>query len=107
LVASTANTGFALTAMCIASERPWMDPNRLRERVRATRHHLVYHQDHVRGWYCHFVSRDTGERTWASELSTVDTALLLAGVLTVQQYYRDDNEIFELASGIYKRIDFD
>jgi hypothetical protein len=67
----------------------------------------VYHQDHVRGWYYHFVSRDTGERTWASEFSTVDTALLLAGVLTVQQYYRDDNEIFELASGIYKRIDFD
>ena len=50
-VASTALTGFALTAMCIASDRRWMDPNRLRERVRATLRHFAYDQDHVRGWY--------------------------------------------------------
>jgi hypothetical protein len=105
-VSSTAVTGFALTAMCIASERRWMDPNRLRERVRATLRHFVYQQDHVRGWYYHFVNRNTGERAWASELSTIDTALLLAGVLTAQQYYRDDDEILELSSSIYSRVDF-
>jgi hypothetical protein len=105
-VASTAVTGFALTAMCIASSRQWIDPNELRERVRATLRHFVYHQDHVRGWYYHFVSRSNGERMWASELSTIDTALLLAGVLTAQQHYRDDDEIYELASTIYGRVDF-
>lgn len=105
-VASTALTGFALTAMCIASDRRWMDPNQLRERVRATLRHFAYDQDHVRGWYYHFVNRKSGERVWNSELSTMDTALLLAGVLTAQQYYRDDPEIFNLASGVYKRVDF-
>lgn len=105
-VASTALTGFALTAMCIASDRRWMDPNQLRERVRATLRHFAYDQDHVRGWYYHFVNRKSGERVWNSELSTIDTALLLAGVLTAQQYYRDDPEIFNLASGVYKRVDF-
>lgn len=105
-VASTAVTGFALTAMCIASDRRWMDPNRLRERVRATLSHFAYDQDHVRGWYYHFVNRSSGERVWASELSTIDTALLLAGVLTAQQYYRDDDEIYKLASSIYSRVDF-
>jgi hypothetical protein len=105
-VASTADTGFALTAMCIASSRRWMDPNRLQERVRATLHHFVYRQEHVRGWYYHFLDRSNGERVWASEVSTIDTALLLAGVLTVQQYYRDDDEIFALASSIYHRVDF-
>lgn len=105
-VASTALTGFALTAMCIASDRRWMDPNRLRERVRATLRHFVYHQDHVRGWYYHFVNRNNGERAWSSEVSTIDTALLVAGVLTAQQYYRDDDEIFELASSVYNRVDF-
>src|ERR1700687_131336 len=104
--ASTALTGFALTAMCIASDRRWMDPNQLRERVRATLRHFAYDQDHVRGWYYHFVNRKSGERVWNSELSTMDTALLLAGVLTAQQYYRDDPEIFNLASGVYKRVDF-
>src|SRR5271170_7747047 len=105
-IASIAVTGFALTAMCIAAERRWMDPNELRERVRATLRHFAYNQEHVRGWYYHFVNRDSGQRAWASELSTIDTALLLAGVLTAQQYYRDDDEIRALASNIYNRVDF-
>src|SRR5882762_683661 len=105
-VASTALTGFALTAMCIASDRRWMDPNQLRDRVRATLRHFAYDQEHVRGWYYHFVNRKSGARVWNSELSTIDTALLLAGVLTAQQYYRDDAEIFDLASAVYKRVDF-
>jgi hypothetical protein len=105
-VASTAVTGFALSAMCIAAVRGWKDPNSVRERVRATLRHFAYHQEHVRGWYYHFVKRNTGERVWDSELSTIDTALLLAGVLTAQQYYRDDDEIIGLASSIYNRVDF-
>jgi len=79
-----------------------MDPNQLRERVRATLRHFAYDQEHVRGWYYHFVNRKSGARVWNSELSTIDTALLLAGVLTAQQYYRDDAEIFDLASAVYK-----
>ncbi len=39
-------------------------------------------------------------------MSTIDTALLLAGVLTAQQYYADDAEIYSLASEIYRRVDF-
>ena len=105
-VASTGVTGFALTALCIASERRWMDPNQLRERVRATLRHFAYEQDHVRGWYYHFVNLKSGDRAWKSELSTIDTALLLAGVLTAQQYYGNDAEIFNLASEIYERVDF-
>jgi hypothetical protein len=105
-VASMALTGFALTAMCIASDRRWKDPGQLKKRVRATLRHLVYHQEHVRGWYYHFVNRARGERVWNCELSTIDTALLIAGVLTAQQYYQDDAEIFELASDLYGRVDF-
>lgn len=105
-VASTALTGFALTGMCIASDRRWADPNQILDRVHAILRHFAYHQDHVRGWYYHFVNRKNGERVWASELSTIDTALVLAGVLTAQQYYRDDAEIFDLASTLYRRVDF-
>ena len=105
-VASTALTGFALTAMCVASDRRWKDPNQIRERVRATLRHFAYDQDHVRGWYYHFVNRKSGERAWHSELSTIDTALMLAGVLTAQQFYQDDAEIFDLASALYERVDF-
>jgi len=105
-VASTALTGFGLTAMCIAADRRWMDPDQIRERVRASLRYFVHDQEHVRGWYYHFVNRKNGERVWNSELSTIDTAIFLAGVLTAQQYYRDDVEILDLTSTLYKRVDF-
>lgn len=105
-VASIALTGFALTAMCIASDRRWIDPNEARERVRSTLRHLADNQEHVRGWYYHFVDRRSGDRAWNCELSTIDTALLIAGVLTAQQYYADDAEIFTLAANVYQRVDF-
>ncbi len=104
--ASTALTGFYLTALCIGCERRWRDPNEIRERVRASLRHLAYEQEHVRGWYYHFVNRKTGERIWSSELSTIDTALLIAGVVTAQQYFANDAEIFQLAADLYERVDF-
>ncbi|MBV9304319.1 MAG: hypothetical protein JOY62_14535 [Acidobacteriaceae bacterium] len=105
-VASTALTGFFLTAMCIGSERRWMDPEEIRKRVRNSLRHFAYEQDHVRGFYYHFVNRKTGKRAWNCELSTIDTALFLAGVVTAHQYFKDEPEILTLASAIYQRVDF-
>src|SRR6202162_3419752 len=105
-IASVATTGFALTALCIGAERRWQDPNQIRERVRTTLRFLAYNQQHERGWYCHFVNRKSGDRAWRCEVSTIDTALLLAGILTVQQCFADDAEIFQLAENLYERVDF-
>jgi hypothetical protein len=105
-VASTAATGFALTACCIASRRNWVDPNAALERVRATLRHLAFEQAHQFGWYYHFVNRKTGERVWKCELSTIDTALLLAGALTAQQCFAGDSEIFRLVQQIFERVNF-
>jgi hypothetical protein len=82
-VASTAATGFYLTALCIGSDRRWANPNDVLERVRACLRHLANDQENVRGWYYHFVNRKTGERIWNCELSSIDTALLVAGVSCV------------------------
>jgi len=59
-----------------------------------------------RGWFYHWLDAKTGERRWNSEVSSIDTALLLAGVLTVRQCFRDDQEIVRLAGRIYQRVDF-
>jgi hypothetical protein len=48
----------------------------------------------------------TGERRWQSELSSIDTALLLGGVLTVRQCFADDAEIPQLAERLRRRVDF-
>ena len=106
-VASMASTGFALAACCIAGQRGWVDPNAARERVRTTLRYLTSNQAHQFGWYYHFVNRKTGARVWNCELSTIDTALLVAGAVTAQQCFRNDAEIFQMARDLYERVDFD
>ena len=105
-VASLASTGFALTALSIGHRREWQSPAEIQGRVRNTLRHLADVQEHERGWFYHFVDTHTGERVWKSELSTIDTALLLAGVLTAQQCFAADAEIVRIAQEIYQRGDF-
>ncbi len=105
-VASSAATGFGLTALCIATERGWVDRKAARDRVFTTLRFYAKRSVHEHGWFYHFVDRKTGERRWQSEVSTIDTALLLGGVLTARQYFRHDPEIVRLATLIYERVDF-
>ena len=105
-VASIAATGFGLTALCIAAERGWITQSQARERTRNTLRFFANRAFHEHGWFYHWLDAKTGERRWKSEVSSIDTALLLAGVLTVRQYFRDDQEIFALATKIYERVDF-
>ncbi len=96
-VASTALTGFYLTALCIGAEHEWESRNACRERVRAALRHFLHTQENVRGWLYHFVNQQSGDRVWNCEVSTIDTAFVLAGIITAQQYFERDAEIFELA----------
>ncbi len=105
-IASSAATGFGLTALCIAAERGWIDRKAARDRVRTTLRFYAEQSPHERGWFYHFVDRATGERAWRSEISTIDTALLLAGALTARQCFNQDPEIAKLATRIYDRVDF-
>jgi hypothetical protein len=63
-----------------------------------------------KGFYYHFLDMHTGRRAWQSELSTVDTAILMAGVLTVATYFdgtsEGESEIRELAEILYRRVDW-
>ena len=105
-VASIAATGFGLTALCIAAERRWISPDEAHGRVLATLRFLAERAPHERGWFYHWLDAVTGERRWQSEVSSIDTALLLGGVLTAREYFRGDAEIVRLATLIYERVDF-
>ncbi len=105
-VASIAATGFGLSAMCIAADRNWIKKPEALERTRNTLRFFGTRAFQQRGWFYHWMDSKTGERRWNSEVSSIDTALLLAGVLTVRQCFRDDPEIVRLASDIYRRVDF-
>ncbi len=105
-VASIAATGFGLTALCIAAERKWTERERAKERVRNTLRFFANKAFHKNGWFYHWLDARAGERRWQSEISSIDTALLVAGVLTVGQCFGEDAEVARLANTIYDRIDF-
>ena len=105
-VASIAATGFGLTSLCIAVDRNWIDRSQALERARNTLRFFDARAFQQRGWFYHWMDSKSGARRWNSEVSSIDTALLLAGVLTVRQCFRDDREIVNLGDRIYRRVDF-
>ncbi len=116
--ASIAAVGFALTAYPIGVERAYVTREQARERVLVTLRFLrnapqgpastgvTGHQ----GFYYHFLDMQTGRRFEQVELSTVDTALLLAGALFCESYFdREDAaeaEIRALAQEINSRVNW-
>src|SRR2546426_450623 len=104
--ASIAVTGFGLTAVCIGAERGWIAEEQARARVLTTLKFLADRAPSEHGWFYHWMDAKTGARRRGSELSSIDTALLMAGVLTARQQFHNDPEIVRLATRLYERIDF-
>jgi hypothetical protein len=105
VVASIASTGFGLTAICIGHQRGFISYAEARLRVVQTLSFLWHKVPTHRGFFLHFAHINTGERIWDSEISSVDTAILLCGVLTCRQYFHD-KDIGDLAHAIFARVDW-
>lgn len=105
VVASIASTGFGLTAICIAEKRGYVSHADARLRVIQTLSSLWHRLPTHRGFYYHFANLNTGERIWDAEASSVDTAILLCGVLMCKAHF-PDQDIRKLAQAIYDRVDW-
>jgi len=105
VIASIASTGYALSALPIGVERGWVSRDAAYDRALITLRSLLDTVPSVHGWYYHFLNIHTGAREWKSELSSMDTSLLLCGVLTAGQYFHG-TEVERLANAIYVRTDF-
>src|SRR5579871_59549 len=107
--ASIAAVGFGLTAYPIGVERDYISRDDAQRRVIATlRYFAGASNEH--GFFYHFIDMHSGVRANDSEVSTVDTALLLAGILFCEDYFDTqdvrDVEIRKLAEEIYRRVDW-
>lgn len=116
--ASIAATGFGLTAIGIGIERGWITRAQGRERTLRTlktfcdmpqgdaRTGAIGH----RGWFYHFLEMDTAARSGACELSSIDTALLLAGCIYAREYFDGrhaaEKEIRAAVEIILDRVDW-
>ena len=107
--ASIAAVGFGLTAYPIGVERQYITRAEARERVLTTLRFFV-RAPNEHGFYYHFMDMNTGARAGDSEVSTVDTALLLAGMLFCQSYFDTQHphevQIRKLVDEIYRRVDW-
>lgn len=115
--ASIAAVGLALTAYPLGVARGYVDRPWARRRTLATLRFLMASPQGperdasgYKGFYYHFLDMRTGRRVWNCELSTVDTALLMAGVLAAAAFFQDDEadeaEIRSLAETLYSRVDW-
>ncbi len=103
--ASIAATGFGLAAMCIGHKRGYLPPHQIGGRVVATLNFLLKHVDQQNGFFYHFIDINTGKRVHFSEVSPIDTTILLCGVLMAREYF-DNAKITYLADAIYRRINW-
>jgi hypothetical protein len=114
---SISAVGMGLSCYVVGVERKYIS------RVEAVRRTLkilkFFHTSHqgteadatgYKGFYYHFLDMQSGKRVWKSELSTIDTAILLAGVLTARYYFNKENksesEIRAIADELYMRVDW-
>jgi hypothetical protein len=110
--------GFALTCYPVAAERGLLTRAAAAQRVEQTLQFLFHcpqndgraNSSGYRGFYYHFLDVRDGTRVWNCELSTVDTGLLLMGVLFCQSYFdRPDSletAIRNFADTLYRRVDW-
>ena len=115
---SVAAIGFGLTAYAIGVERTYITREEARSRVLATLRFFSSAPkgpssrgvSGYKGFFYHFLDMETGERFETVELSTIDTTLLMAGVLMCQSYFdaahRDEAEIRSLADTLYRNVEW-
>ena len=115
---SIAAVGFGLTAYGVGAERGYVTRDEAAKRTLATLQSLLAMKQGAeprgvsgyKGFFYHFLDMQTAERFKTVELSTVDTALLIAGALFSQSYFDRDNatekSIRDAAEALYERVDW-
>jgi hypothetical protein len=102
---SIAATGFGFTALCIGQQRGWVSYDEARSRALAGLRFLWERMPHHRGFFYHWAHITTGDRLWDSEISSIDSAILLCGVLTCRKHF-GDAQIEQLAHQVFNRVDW-
>ena len=115
---SIAAVGFGLSTYPVGVERGYVTREQARDRTLATLRFFATAPQGpeptgntgYRGFFYHFLDMETGRRYETTELSTIDTALLIAGVLSVGEYFdggdAGEQEIRTLANALYRRVEW-
>lgn len=112
-ISSIAATGFGLSALCIGAEKGWVDANEASSRALTTINTFIDIQNNQAadpakygnfGFFYHFLDMNMGERINDSEVSSIDTAILVAGALTAGEYF--GGEVQTKANTLYSNVEW-
>jgi|SRR5271156_1478965 hypothetical protein len=104
-LASIAATGFGLSALCVADQRGYVASADIAARVQSTLSFLLNQMPNQNGFFFHYVDMNSGQRVNSSEVSSIDTAILMCGILTCRQYFQD-TQIADLATQLYQQVNW-
>ena len=102
-IASISSTGYSLAALVISCEFGWLDSKTAYNRALKSLK-TIYDLNNVNGFYYHYLNYNNGNRELNSEISIIDTALLLCGVICVGEYFK--KEIKEYSIKILERVNW-
>ncbi len=104
-VASIAATGYMLVALPIGVEHGWVTRKEAYAHALTSLRFIHDKLPSEHGFFYHFDDWHTGKRVWDSELSSIDTTLLVLGGLTAGEYWHG-TEVQKLSEEIAGRIDW-
>ena len=104
--ASIAASGFGLSALVVAADRNYIAASNCEQRMYAMLDFFANRAQHVHGFFYHYVDVATGARIAKYELSSIDTALLLCGILHARDFL-NSSRADALARTIYDRVNWE
>jgi hypothetical protein len=114
---SIAVVGMGLSAYMVGIEKKFISRQEAKKRILKILRFFLNapqsadpHASGYKGFFYHFLDMNTGKRAWKCELSTIDTAFFIAGVLSAAAYFsenkKDEQEIREISNSLYQRVDW-
>ncbi len=114
---SIAATGFGIPSLAIGAERNWISREKAAAITLSIMKFFIGSEQSTakdvtgyKGFYYHFLKMGTGTREWNCELSSVDTGILMMGIIFARNYYNRDNavenQIRSLAEKLLERVDW-
>ena len=104
-ISSIAATGFSLSALCVAAQHSYINPSQCEERLLTTLNFLLTRAEHERGFFPHYLDVSSGTAALASEYSSMDTAILLAGAIHAALFL-NSRKAETYAEELYSRVDW-
>ncbi len=103
--ASIAASGFGISALCVAADRGYLPQTDCEARILTILEFFAHTCEQNHGFFYHYIDVHTGARIGKYELSPIDTALLLCGILHARVFL-NSRKVHTLATLIYERVDW-